>query len=46
MTIIIEISNPVQWRPLYRFGWLWFAIVVLRVPFRQFCETPQRWETS
>lgn len=50
MTIFIEISNPPQWklwrfrsRTMYRFGWAWFAIGILRIPFRQFCETPYDW---
>lgn len=52
MTLFIEVSNPPQWRPwryasplMYRFGWAWFACGALRVPFRQFCETPKTWES-
>jgi hypothetical protein len=28
---------------LYRCGWLWFAVAVLRVPFPDFCKTPKIW---
>lgn len=51
MTLFIEVSRPVQPRPwryasplMYRFGWLWFAFGVLRVPFREFCEAGKTWE--
>lgn len=50
MTLIIEISRPFQARPgyfvsrvIYRVWWLWFAIAVLRVPFRDFAETNYHW---
>lgn len=52
MTIVIEVSRPVQWRPwrysgptMHRVGWLWFAIAVLRVPFEELYEQshPVRW---
>lgn len=51
MTIIIEVSRPVQLQPgrytspvLYRFWWLWFAVAVLRVPFKEYSTTAYDWE--
>jgi len=51
MVIFIEISRPVQWKPwsyssrlMVRFGWLWLAAGILRVSFREFCETSKKWE--
>lgn len=53
MTFFVEISNPPQWRfwrfrsdSMYRFGFAWIAIGVLRVPFRRFCETAYDWEST
>lgn len=50
MTIIFEVAGPFQRRPFYfaselmfRVGWAWFAVAVLRVRFERFCTTPQRW---
>jgi hypothetical protein len=50
MTVFIEVSNPPQWRPwsfksriMYRFGWAWFAIGVLRIPFKDFTALPWDW---
>ncbi len=53
MTVIFEVSNPFQFRPwkyrsglMYRCGWLWFAVCVLRIPFKDFCLTQQEWEST
>lgn len=53
MTIFVEISRPVQWTPfrfdsesMRRYGWLWFAIGWLKLPFRRFCETAYDWSYS
>jgi len=50
MTIIFEISRPFQPRPglfksrhMYRAWWLWFAVGLLRVPFKEFCITEKIW---
>lgn len=50
MTIIFEVSKPFQPKPgyfesrlIYRVWWLWFAIGVLRVPFKEYSETPKVW---
>ncbi len=53
MTIIIEMSRRWRWmlgsyksETIYR---LWcgpFAVALLRVPFREFVETPYHWEKS
>lgn len=50
MTIFIEISGPLQLKPFYfdsdsmrRYGWLWFAIGYIKVPFKEFCETSHDW---
>lgn len=51
MTVIIEVSGPLQLRPfryrsesMTRVGWLWFAVAILHVPFQEFAETAYRWE--
>jgi hypothetical protein len=50
MTIIIEVSRPMQLKPfrfssasMFRIGWLWFAIGWLRVPFKEFSTTAYDW---
>jgi len=50
MTIIIEIGKPFQAKPgkldnsiIVRRWWLFFAVSKLKVPFREFCETPFKW---
>lgn len=50
MTLIFEISNPPQWKPgifhsssMVRVYWLWFALGILRVAFKEFAETSYDW---
>lgn len=50
MTIVFEWSRPFLWKPfyfrsrlMYRFGWTFLAVAVLRVPFPEFCETEMEW---
>ena len=45
MTLILEISHPIQWRPWIerrthwiRVGWLWVAVAWLRVPLDEVIE--------
>lgn len=51
MTIFFEVSRPFQPLPglysspsMVRVWWLWLAFGWLRLPFREFCETPWDWE--
>ncbi len=51
MTLFLEASRPVLWRPwsysstvMVRFGWLWFAAGWLRVPFDAFTGTEYDWD--
>lgn len=51
MTFFLEISRPCQRKPwwfasesMYRCGWMWFAVGLLRVPFRDLCERPWNWK--
>jgi hypothetical protein len=52
MTIFIEISRPFvrpfayKSRTIYRFGFGWFGIGILRVPFREFTETSFDWRLA
>lgn len=50
LTIFIEVSRPVQWRPhafnsfvMRRWVWLWFAVGYLKVPFPEFCTRSYQW---
>jgi hypothetical protein len=51
MTVFIEVSQPFLAKPgrytsriMYRFWWGWFAVGILRIPFREFNENSYRWE--
>lgn len=53
MTIVFEISKPFQLRPgrintdlMVRYWWLYFAVAFLKVPFKQFAETPKIWSVD
>jgi len=51
MTLLFEVSKPFQIQPfiynspvMFRMGWLWFAIGIIKIPFRQLCESSWKWE--
>jgi len=53
MTLIFEASGPFQKKPglyksrtMYRIWWLWFAVGLLRVSFKEFAVTSYDWSKT
>lgn len=50
MTFIFEISKPFQAKPfifngpiMFRLGWLWFSVGIIKISIRQLCESSWEW---
>jgi hypothetical protein len=52
MTVFVEVSRPFarpfayKSRTIYRFGFAWFAVGILRVPFAEFTATALDWRPT